>query len=309
MKTTIKDYFTFSQRDIKGIFWLLFLLLLLIIFRISRHWLPPFERDYSEEISALILDLETRRDSLSRANFQDYQSDEFNQESISPAKKVSKNIRKSTKDPILPFPEKSELFFFNPNFLDPLGWVRLGFSERQVNVIMNFREKGGVFYEKEDVASLYCVDENKYSELEPWIRIEEAKRMKLDLNSSDTSELKSLKGIGSYYASKIVEHRDALGGYNDFQQLFEIWKMRPETVKLLQERCELGSRVLRKIKINQVSSEDLKSHPYLDWKLANAIVNYRDHHGAYESWKDLDQIRLMDEETKTKLKPYIAFDD
>ena len=300
MKTTIKDYFTFSKRDRKGIFWLLFILLSLIIFRLSRHWFPPSQHDYSEEIAALIEELESRRDSIT-------QLQRGSQPPVSHVPANEKKIESSSSSSSSL--AKPELFYFNPNLLERNGWSKLGFSERQVDVIFNFKKNGGVFYQKEDLARLYCLDDEKYDELEPWIKLEVSRESVLNLNSADTSELKALKGIGSYYANKIVDHRAELGGYHSFDQLLEIWKMRPETVKMLVENCVLDSTSVKRIPINSVDQEKLKRHPYFDWNLANAVVSYRVQHGRFNSWSDLRRIKLFDEETELKLKPYIGFDD
>lgn len=315
MKTAFKDYLTFSRRDRKGIFWLLLILLLLIIFRVCQHWIPRYERDYSEEIAALVKQLEeynAQSDTRPPAKFQDEKTDEDNDltsqyfsadEENASSSNPKRETHSATKS-------KRAQFHFDPNTLDRSGWMDLGFSQKQTDVILNYRSKGGSFQKKEDVLKLYCVDEDKYVQLEPWIQIAADNiPRRIDLNRADTIELKKLKGIGSYYARKIVEYRDALGGIHSFDQLTEIWKMRPETIELLRDNCDLDPSAIRPVQINQLSLEELKLHPYFDWNVANALFNYRELHGPFKDWENLRKVRLMNSELEMKLKPYIAFDD
>ena len=43
--------------------------------------------------------------------------------------------------------------------------------------------------------------------------------------------------------------------------------------------------------INTATKDEMKSHPYIKWPLANAIVEYRTQHGNFSSIEDLKKIR------------------
>ncbi|GEM_PF-1205665 len=64
------------------------------------------------------------------------------------------------------------LFNFNPNTITIDSLKMLGFSEKQALIIIHYREKGGRFRKKEDFAKMYSVSNEKYIELEPYIKIE-----------------------------------------------------------------------------------------------------------------------------------------
>lgn len=64
----------------------------------------------------------------------------------------------------------SELKPFNPNDLSQLGWVNLGFSPKQAEVILRYKSMiGGVFTSKEQIRKCFVISEEKYAELEPFI--------------------------------------------------------------------------------------------------------------------------------------------
>ena len=115
-------------------------------------------------------------------------------------------------------PERSyESFAFDPNTVSLADLQRLGLSERQAQSIENYREKGGRFRSKADFRKMYVVSDTLFARLEPYIEI-----AKLELNGADSAALVSLRGIGPWYARKILDYRDRLGGFVAPEQLLEI---------------------------------------------------------------------------------------
>ena len=63
---------------------------------------------------------------------------------------------------------------------------------------------------------------------------------------------------------------------------------------------------MRKMNVNTATKDDLKGHPYIRWNLANAIVEYRNQHGAFKSLDELKNIVLVDEATFGKIVHYLS---
>ena len=64
---------------------------------------------------------------------------------------------------------KGELFPFDPNDISLDSLQLLGFSRRQAQAILNYRNKGGKFRHRQDFAKMYVVDSAKYHTLAPYI--------------------------------------------------------------------------------------------------------------------------------------------
>lgn len=68
--------------------------------------------------------------------------------------------------------QKENLENFNPNELSADEWREYGFSEKQVNTILKYKNSlGGSFSTKEEIRNCYVISEKKFLELEPYIRI------------------------------------------------------------------------------------------------------------------------------------------
>jgi competence protein ComEA len=215
---------------------------------------------------------------------------------------------------------KIELFRFDPNSLDQQGWISLGFSPKQASAILNIRTIGFKFYQKEDVKKLFCVSEEKYLELEPYIEIEKEEYLKtnaptqnrpfkvLELNSTDSATLIGVPGIGPWRASKILRRRDALGGFYGLSQITEIKGFSDSLVQTWSGKLRVDSFLIRKIKINTISLEEIQKHPYCWYGVGKSIVNYRSKNGPFHSAADLNKIYALRPEQIRKLAPYLSFE-
>jgi competence ComEA-like helix-hairpin-helix protein len=63
---------------------------------------------------------------------------------------------------------------------------------------------------------------------------------------------------------------------------------------------------LHQIDINTATKEELRSHPYIRWQLAQEIIEYRQQHGAFRSVDELLVLAQMNPEKFEKLKPYLV---
>lgn len=128
----------------------------------------------------------------------------------------------------------------------------------------------------------------------------------IELNSADSLQLVSLRGIGPVYASRIMTFREALGGFVREEQLLDVYDFPPETFEQLQNQLEVESTAIRKLNINEASSSELADHPYISRPLANFIVSYRMNHNGFTDLTELKQSFLVDEAVFEKLIPYLS---
>ena len=75
-----------------------------------------------------------------------------------------------------------ETFRFNPNTVSLDDLMRLGFSEKQAQSILNYRAKGGRFRRPADFAKSYVVADSVFDRLEPYIDIP-----RIDINKADST--------------------------------------------------------------------------------------------------------------------------
>lgn len=161
-----------------------------------------------------------------------------------------------------------ESFRFNPNTATLEDFQRLGFTERQAQSIMNYREKGGQFRRKSDFAKSYVVADSVFERLEPFIDIP-----LLDINAADSAAFDALPGIGPYFAAKMVSHRAELGGYSYPEQLMDIYRFDQEKFDALADLIMVGPS--DSLALWTLDEAALAKHPYIDKRAAHGIVLFR----------------------------------
>lgn len=194
-----------------------------------------------------------------------------------------------------------ESFPFDPNTISLADLQRLGLSQRQAESIDNYRAKGGRFRTKADFQKMYVVSDTLFARLEPFIRIP-----KLELNGADSAALVGLRGIGPWYARKILDYRERLGGFHELQQLLEIDGIDQERIDGFAENVEIDTAKIRRLDLWHTPDSLLARHPYLGAKGARSVVRYRE---LYDSthWTLADLVRehALSEQNIEKLKIYI----
>ena len=123
------------------------------------------------------------------------------------------------------------------------------------------------------------------------------------VNLADTTMLKKIPGIGSYYARQTVRYRNLLGGFVSEKQLLEIDGFPTEAL----EYIKIDRENVKKLYANRMSLSQLRRHPYINYYQARAITDYRRLHGTLSGIKDLEFLNDFSAKDIARLQPYLDF--
>lgn len=301
-------YLEFTRKERRGIF----VILSLIVLISSIPFLYPFifrdkiidHKDFNDEIASLkIIQVDSARGNFKKeydeVNYthRDYSKNTFNAKA------------------------KGSEFEFDPNTLSIDGWRKLGIREKTILTISRYLSKGGRFREAKDLKNIWGLHTEDVERLIPYVRIRgdlnplhddkietkiysSEKIKSVDINTSDTNAFISLPGIGSTLSKRIISFREKLGGFNNIEQVKETFGLPDSVFQKIRPRL-LISGDFKKININSATVDEMKSHPYIRFNLANTIVQYRSQNGNYLSVTDIKKIMIVDEALYIKLSPYL----
>ena len=215
----------------------------------------------------------------------------FDQELVDQAKQLKSEYALNNKYPKYSHRKKSKYRIppksFNPNSYSEKDWMNLGLSIKQAKVVMKFTERG--VYSNEDVQRIFVIPPQLYdlikdslvfskrfeaAEKQPYANFEK-KIQSVELNTASKQDLIDLPGIGEYLADKIISYRERLGGFIQKEQLLEIKKIDIELYSKLEQHLIIDAGIIIKMNINLSDAEVFKSHPYMNWNIANSIVKMR----------------------------------
>jgi len=66
----------------------------------------------------------------------------------------------------------------------------------------------------------------------------------------------------------------------------------------------IDTAYIRRIDLNHASFKDILRHPYMEYYLAKAIVNYRDKNNGFRNVNELRQINLIYDDLYYRIRPY-----
>lgn len=182
---------------------------------------------------------------------------------------------------------------FDPNSLDIKGWMNLGFSEKQANVIVNYRDRNlkGSFKTLDDIKNCFVISAEKFEELKPFIKFntatmtkssddrktefkqEKTDFSKVDMNSISFKQLLEF-GLDERSAGSMIGFRKKLGGFMTKDQILETYNIDKELVQKLLSTAPLDNSKVERHTLVDAPEEWLKNHPYFKYS-ADKIIYYR----------------------------------
>lgn len=329
MRTSpLQDYFYYTRLERNAGIVLCLLCALFFSLPFFYHWLrpPAAKTDFSQAQAAAA--------TLVPAENPEKQQDHYL------AKRGNESTGQYQAAAIKPFP-------FDPNTASKDDLIRLGLPARTAQTILNYREKGGHFYKKEDLKRLYTLRAEDYERLEPFVQIPPsaggekreyfsknndnqgftttnndggqapaAQNFKkkpmdavVDINAATIEEWQQLRGVGPGWAKRIVNFREKLGGFTTVAQVGETRGLPDSVFKKILLNIRLDTPIFRKIKLNTATLDELKSHPYLSSFQATVLFNYRLQHGRFTDFDGVKKVKAGFSETEwQRLEAYLDYD-
>jgi DNA uptake protein ComE-like DNA-binding protein len=186
---------------------------------------------------------------------------------------------------------KHQLTPFDPNLYTVENWKNIGFSEKQAQVILKYKNRvGGKFISKEQIKECYVISGEKYLELEPFLRFSDKGvgqkpdresgvifTGKKELNSASFNDIISViedAGI----TKRILGFRKGLGGFVSKRQIKDVYDIPPEMIIQISEAFYLDVLKVRRINLMTATEEELHNHIYLR-RYKSKIINARESGG------------------------------
>ena len=310
-KQFTKDYLHFTAKERKAIVIIVIIIIALIV---SPLFFPLFAKQ--EVINHSEFDNEIAKLEEEKADSTQFTARKYDH------KYSGEYLKNESRDESV----KAEVFSFDPNTASASDWKRLGLRDKTIHTIQNYLSKGGRFYKAEDIKKIWGLSPSDAQRLIPYVSIIEKTPFEknsyskttfvyasnttkpIDINAADTSIFISLPGIGSRLANRIIAFREKLGGFYSVDQVSETYMLPDSTFQKIKQRLNVGSSTVKQIKINRASIDEMKTHPYLRYNLANAIFQYRQQHGDFKSIEEIKKIMLVTDDVFQKIAPYLSVD-
>lgn len=293
----IRDYFTFSRNERKGI---VVLLILVFLLAVANKLIFYFEKPAS--IDAVLLDTAIQKLGL--------YNDSMN--SIS-QKKAFKT-----------------LFYFYPNTIDSVALDSLNIQESVKRSLLKFRRKGGRLNVNTDFRKIYGVTNQIYNQVSPFllfepkpdspkIMVSSTNPFLFDPNNATDSEFLRL-GFSEKQVAAIRRYHEKVGHFKDKADFFRIRVIHDDQKQRLADWIIIGntseatpeekstSKAALTVELNTADTILLKQMPGIGSVFAKRIVKYRDLLGGFYSVGQLNEVYGLSENVLKQLAGKVTVD-
>jgi DNA uptake protein ComE-like DNA-binding protein len=215
--------------------------------------------------------------------------------------------------------QRGPLFYFDPNTMDSITAIRLGIPSRQVITLMRYRNKGGRFYRKEDLAKLYGLKKDLVEKLIPYVVIKNIDRntayrkmvdydyqkfgnktglvkedgnknlneWNIDINLADEKQWMAKTKLSPAIIQNIIRYKNYLGGFTNLNQIKKVYGFTEANYYLLKPHLQLGKMNKRKPNASNMSFESWKALGLFQDREIAQILRIRKEKGGHIGWKEL----------------------
>ena len=215
--------------------------------------------------------------------------------------------------------QRGPLFYFDPNTMDSITAIRLGIPSRQVITLMRYRNKGGRFYRKEDLAKLYGLKKDLVEKLIPYVVIKNLGRntayrkmvdydyqkfgnriglvkddgnknlneWSIDINLADEKQWVAKTKLSPAIIQNIIRYKNYLGGFTNLNQIKKVYGFTEANYYLLKPHLQLGKMNKRKPNASTMSFESWKALGIFQDREIVQILRIRKEKGGHIGWKEL----------------------
>ena len=297
----LKSHFRFSKQERSGIF---FLLLIILSLQVGYYFYVNFFEDTQQATFAVDYDVQVQIDTLKQAALQKGAAKiyPFNPNFITDYKGYVLGMSTDEIDRLHVFRKQNQfantaeefqkvtqvsdslLDVISPHFKFP-EWTkkRPGFQKGNENIMQwasnnrKYLEDSTMISEGggQNEGSLAIVDYGQRSG--KGARLTRIPPVSIhDLNSATAEELRTVNGIGEKLSARIIKFRDRLGGFLSDDQLNDVYGLDAEVVERTLERFRVRQKPnIQKINVNTASAYEIATLVYIQKRVAESIVEYR----------------------------------
>jgi competence ComEA-like helix-hairpin-helix protein len=217
-----------------------------------------------------------------------------------------------------------ELRLFNPNYITEFRGYSMGMTAEELDRLYAYRNANNFVNSAWEFKEVTGISDSLLTILAPRFRFPrgnlynspEEKSVaaggvkmvipKWDLNKATAGDLRQINGIGAVLSERIIRFREALGGFLQDSQLYDVYGLDAEVVARTLGRFRVVEPPdITPIDINTASVEEIAGLVYISFPMAEAIVEYREKVGGIGSFDEISRLEGFPSDKIERIKLYL----
>lgn len=229
---------------------------------------------------------------------------------------------------LLAINKKPKHYPFNPNFISDYKGYTLGMSTEEIDRLHAYRAQNKYVNSAKEFQEVTKVSDSLLNIVRPyfkfpeWVTNQKKKRKKVfkhqsftkntnekiekkDLNLASAEELTKVYGIGQKLSARIIKYRTKLKGFVATSQINDVYGLKPEVIKELWNHFYLVPPQIKQINLNTCELEELLQIPYINYEIADQIINQRVLREGFRNFEELIKIQNFPSDKLEIIKLYL----
>jgi DNA uptake protein ComE-like DNA-binding protein len=211
---------------------------------------------------------------------------------------------------------KPKIYPFNPNYISDYKGEQLGMSLAEIDRLLAFRKINKFINSKNEFQQVTKVSDSLLNRIAPYFKFPDwvvnqnnsspskqsfyknnvvssaIIRSTLDINKATAADFKTINGIGLAFSERIIQYRSKLQGFTFENQLYEVWGLDKIVAdKVLSIFKIIDKPIIKKVNVNTATFKELIKNPYIDYELCKKIFNYRNEVAELQDLSELKNIK------------------
>jgi len=233
------------------------------------------------------------------------------------------------------------LFYFDPNSLDSAHALMLGIPARQITTLFHYRNKGGRFYQKEDLAHWYGLKPDLIEKLIPYVLIQAnrsialAKRNRfnrnnedgksnthfyakghltkmdwtIDINEATFEDWIAQAKLPKKVVESLIQYKHYVGGFYSIYQISKVYGITDSNFQLLRPHLMVKNKRNQPLAANSMTFGQWKTLGIFEDKEILKLLRYKKEHEGKIGWRELIIEFDLTESQAKWIKSKILFND
>jgi DNA uptake protein ComE-like DNA-binding protein len=211
--------------------------------------------------------------------------------------------------------KKPKIYPFNPNYITDYKGYTLGMTNEEIDRLHKFREGNQWVNSAKDFQKVTQVSDSLLAIISPyfkfpdWVTSAQSKSnshkvsylnsndsktfdQKIDLNKATANQLQKVFGVGEKLSERIIAYRaNVEGGFIADIELSEVWGLTPEVIERIKNDFTVKTpRAVIQFNLNTATRDELVTVPYIDYEIANHIIEERTLRDGFNSLEELTKV-------------------
>jgi competence ComEA-like helix-hairpin-helix protein len=208
-----------------------------------------------------------------------------------------------------------KIYPFNPNYITDYKGYTLGMTNEEIDRLHKFRESNRWVNSAKDFQKVTKVSDSVLAEISAyfkfpdWVTNPKPKvnsynnsysknktpktfAQKIDLNEASANQLQKVYGVGEKLSERIIKYRNKFeGGFIADSQLSEVYGLSPEVIERIKNDFAVKTpRAINTFNLNTAMRDELVTIPYIDYEVANNIIEERTLRDGFKSLEELTKV-------------------